>query len=184
MISSVRIFFGSLISRVNRSFRSKQNEVQGSVYDFELRSLGGQPLTLAAYRGKKMLIVNTASKCGFTYQLAELQQLHERFHERLAVLGFPSNDFLWQEPGSNKDIAEFCTLNYGVSFQMFEKISVTGRKMHPLFHWLEQKTGNSPSWNFCKYLLDEEGNFVEFFLPKVRPLDKKITDKILREQPQ
>jgi len=141
--------------------------------------LNGKPVNFSQFQGKKILIINTASKCGFTDQLRDLQKLHEQYSDKIAVLGFPSNDFLWQEPGSNQDIAEFCAVNYGVTFQMFEKISVKGKNAHPLFKWLESASGKAPSWNFCKYLVNENGEVLNFFLPKVKPLDHLITDKIL-----
>ena len=95
------------------------------------------------------------------------------------VLGFPANNFLWQEPGSNEDIAAFCEKNYGVKFQMFEKISVKGKEQHPLYAWLEAKSGHVPTWNFCKYVIDKNGNVVGFFPAKVKPMDSEIIDKII-----
>lgn len=151
---------------------------QNSVYDFKVKALDGQLVDFEKYRGKKLLIVNTASNCGYTYQYKDLQKLHEDFGDKVTVLGFPSNNFFWQEPGDNKDIASFCERNYGVTFQMFEKISVKGKDQHPLYQWLKAKSGESPSWNFCKYLIDKNGNVVAFFGKKVNPLDKEIIDKI------
>jgi glutathione peroxidase len=179
MVSDIRIFFASVFSTVNQSFFGNTRRISGSIYDFNLLSLDGKPVNLSQFQGKKMLIVNTASKCGFTGQLSDLQKLHEQYSDKIAVLGFPSNDFLWQEPGSNQDIAEFCTVNYGVTFQMFEKISVKGKNAHPLFKWLESASGKAPSWNFCKYLINEKGEVLDFFLPRVKPLDHLIIEKIL-----
>jgi len=122
--------------------------------------------------------VNTASKCGYTPQYADLETLHEKFNGKVAVLGFPANNFLWQEPGSNEEIATFCERNYGVKFQMFEKISVKGKDKAPLYKWLEAKSGESPSWNFCKYLVSPEGQVLGFYPAKVTPMDKQILDKI------
>jgi glutathione peroxidase len=124
------------------------------------------------------LIVNTASKCAYTYQYEDLQKLHEQYGDKVAVLGFPANNFLWQEPGSNSQIGEFCQRNYGVDFQMFEKISVKGSDMHPLYKWLEAKTGKSPSWNFCKYIIDCDGEVIGFYPATVKPLDSSIVNKI------
>ena len=143
-----------------------------------MKSLEGEVIDFNTYRGKKLLIVNTASKCGYTYQYEDLQKLHEQYGDKVTVLGFPANNFLWQEPASNNEIAEFCQKNYGVTFQMFEKISVKGRDKHALYKWLTAKSGESPSWNFCKYLIDEKGEVIGFFGKKVNPLDKEIIDKI------
>lgn len=156
----------------------KKQEVAGSVYDFKMKSLDGKEVDLAQYKGKYMLIVNTASKCGYTYQYKDLEKLHEQFGNKVAVLGFPANNFLWQEPGSSEEIATFCERNYGVKFQMFEKVSVKGSDKAPLYKWLEAKTGEVPSWNFCKYLISPEGNVLGFYTPQVRPMDKAIMDKI------
>ena len=112
-------------------------------------------------------------------QYADLEKLHEQFGNKVAVLGFPANNFLWQEPGSNEDIATFCEKNYGVKFPMFEKISVKGNDKAPLYKWLEAKTGEAPSWNFCKYLISPNGEVLAFYPPKVKPMDKEIVDKIL-----
>lgn len=151
-----------------------------SIYDFKISSLEGKVIDFSQYRGKKLLIVNTASKCGYTYQYEDLQKLHEQFGDKVNVLGFPANNFLWQEPGTNSEIASFCQRNYGVTFQMFEKISVKGRDKHPLYQWLEAKSGHAPTWNFCKYLIDESGNVMGFFGKGVKPMDPEIIEKITR----
>ena len=150
----------------------------GSIYDFKIASLEGKEIDFNTYRGKYLLIVNTASKCGYTYQYEDLENLHNLHGDKVAVLGFPANNFLWQEPGSDKEIAEFCQRNYGVSFQMFSKISVRGKDQHPLYAWLEKRSGKKPSWNFCKYLVDKSGNMIGFYPPTVKPMDKEILDKI------
>ncbi len=144
-----------------------------SIYDFRINSLEGEEIDFARYRGKSLLIVNVASKCGFTPQYADLQKLHDEFGEKVVVLGFPANNFGSQEPGSHREIAEFCERNYGVSFQMFEKVSVKGEDQHPLYQWLKEKTGKEPTWNFCKYLVNPDGT-VKFFPSKVNPMDKEI----------
>lgn len=159
-------------------FGSKPKEIPVSVYDFKMKSLSGKEVDFSQFLGKNLLIVNTASKCGYTYQYEGLQKLHEQYGNNVTVLGFPANNFLWQEPGSNEKIEEFCQVNYGVTFPMFEKISVKGSDQHPLFSWLEIKSGKKPSWNFCKYLIDKSGNVAGFFDSKVEPLDKRIVDKI------
>jgi glutathione peroxidase len=126
--------------------------------------------SLCAYQGKVVVVVNTASQCGYTPQYEVLQSLYKSYKDRgLVVLGFPANDFGGQEPGSNKEIAEFCQVNYGVSFPMFAKTSVVGRTANPLFADLARQTGAAPQWNFHKYLIDRGGNRVMSFDSKVRP---------------
>jgi glutathione peroxidase len=149
-----------------------------SVYDFKMTSIDGKLIDFSAYKGKTLLIVNTASKCGFTPQYKDLQKLHESYGDKIVILGFPANNFGGQEPGSNSDIAQFCEKNYGVDFQMFEKISVTGQDQHPLYQFLKEKTGQEPTWNFCKYLVKPDGT-IKFFPSKVSPMDKEIVDAIL-----
>jgi glutathione peroxidase len=151
---------------------------EASIYDFSINNLEGKPIDFKQFQNKTLLIVNTASKCGYTYQYEDLQKLHEQFGDKVTVLGFPANNFMWQEPGSNSDIASFCQKNYGVTFQMFEKISVKGRDAHPLYKWLAAKSGHKPSWNFCKYIIDKKGNVVGFYGPKTNPFDKEIIEKI------
>lgn len=148
-----------------------------SLYDLKINSLDGKAIDFSKYKGKTLLIVNTASKCGFTKQYEELQKLHEQFGSKVTILGFPANNFGGQEPGSNLEIGEFCKKNYGVTFQMFEKISVKGDDQHPLYAYLKEKTGQEPSWNFCKYIVKPDGT-VKFFNSKVTPLSKEITDEL------
>jgi glutathione peroxidase len=163
----------------NFTFAQTNKEVTGSIYDFKMTSLEGEEIDFSQYKGKNILIVNTASKCGFTPQFTDLEKLHEQYGNNVAVLGFPANNFLWQEPGTNDEIATFCQRNYGVTFQMFEKISVKGKDKAPLYKWLEAKSGHAPSWNFCKYLIDKNGEVIGFYPSKVNPLDKEIIDKIV-----
>lgn len=160
------------------STSSPKGQVSGSIYDFKLPALDGKEVDFDQYRGKYLLIVNTASKCGYTPQYADLEKLHDDYGDKVTVLGFPANNFLWQEPGTSEDIATFCQKNYGVSFQLFEKVSVKGKDQHPIYQWLTAKAKKEPSWNFCKYLLDKEGNVIGFYPSKVNPLDKEIVDKI------
>ncbi|MBX2896752.1 MAG: glutathione peroxidase [Cyclobacteriaceae bacterium] len=148
-----------------------------TIYDFKINSLEGKQVDFSAYKGKTLLIVNTASKCGYTPQYEELQKLHEQFGNKVTILGFPANNFGGQEPGTNLQIAEFCKANYGVTFQMFEKISVKGDDQHPLYAFLKEKTGQEPTWNFCKYLVKPDGT-VKFFGSKVKPLDPQIVDAL------
>jgi glutathione peroxidase len=149
-----------------------------SIYDFKMNSIEGQSIDFERYKGKTLLIVNVASKCGFTPQYADLEKFHDLYGDKVVVLGFPANNFGGQEPGTCQQIAEFCQKNYGVSFQMFEKISVKGEDQHPLYQWLKEKSGQEPSWNFCKYVVKPDGT-VKFFASKVNPLDKEIVDAIL-----
>lgn len=151
-----------------------------SIYDFKMKTLDGQEISLSKFKGKKMLIVNVASECGFTPQYKNLQALNDAYGSKVAVIGFPANNFGGQEPGSSSEIKTFCTKNYGVTFQMMEKISVKGSDAHPLYKYLSNKEENgtcneAPSWNFCKYLIDENGNVVKFFNSKVDPMSKEIT---------
>lgn len=148
-----------------------------TVYDFKMKSIDGKVIDLSQYKGKTLLIVNTASECGFTKQYAELQKLHEQYGSKVTILGFPANNFGGQEPGSNQQIASFCKKNYGVTFSMFEKISVKGNDQHALYKFLKEKTGEDPTWNFCKYLVKSDGT-VKFFASKVKPLGKEIVDQL------
>lgn len=148
-----------------------------SIYDFKINSLEGEEIDFGRYKGKNLLIVNVASKCGFTPQYADLQKLHDEFGEKVIILGFPANNFGSQEPGSHEEIADFCEKNYGVKFQMFEKVSVKGDDQHPLYQWLREKTGQEPTWNFCKYLVKPDGT-VKFFSSKVKPLDQEIMNAL------
>lgn len=171
-----------LASFISSTFSSgKKGPVHQSIYEFKIPALNGDSIDFSQYKGKHLLIVNTASKCGFTPQYADLEKLHDNYGDKVVVLGFPANNFLWQEPGSNDEIAKFCKENYGVKFQMFEKISVKGKNKHPLYKWLEAKTGETPSWNFCKYVVSPDGNDVKFFSSKVNPMDEKII-KLISEQ--
>jgi glutathione peroxidase len=148
-----------------------------SLYDFKVNALDGKSVDFSKYKGKTLLIVNTASKCGYTPQYADLQKLQDAYGTKVTILGFPANNFKGQEPGTNAEIAEFCQKNYGVTFQMFEKISVIGADQHPLYAYLKEKTGQEPSWNFCKYLVKPDGT-VKFFSAKVNPMAKEIIDEL------
>ena len=147
----------------------------------------GKPETLCQYRGKVLLIVNTASYCGYTHQYEGLEALYRKYKDRgLVVVGFPSNDFGGQEPGSNHEIAEFCRLTYGVQFPMFEKSSVTRLQTNPLYAELVARTGDSPKWNFHKYLIDRNGNPAGTFASKVEPDDREFVaqlEKLLADKP-
>lgn len=159
---------------------STANTQTSNFYNFEMATLDGKEVDFSKYKGKKVLLVNTASECGYTPQYADLQELHEKHGDKVTVLGFPANNFGGQEPGSSEDIAAFCQKNYGVGFQMFDKISVAGEDKHPLYTWLAQNAPNheEPNWNFCKYLVDENGKVVAFYPSKVKPTDQEILTAI------
>jgi glutathione peroxidase len=142
-----------------------------------MKSIDGQTIDFSRYKGKTLLIVNVASKCGFTPQYADLEKLHETYGDKVTILGFPANNFGGQEPGTNDEIALFCQKNFGVKFQLFEKISVKGEDQDPLYAWLKEKTGEEPSWNFCKYLVKPNGT-VKFFASKVNPMDRQLLDEL------
>ncbi|MCB0504558.1 MAG: glutathione peroxidase [Cyclobacteriaceae bacterium] len=165
--------------------RPMENEIQesSSIYDFKMPLLDGEEVSLGKFKGKKMLIVNTASECGFTPQYEGLEALYEQYGDKVTVLGFPANNFGGQEPGSNEEIGAFCKKNYGVTFPVFSKISVKGKDMSPLYQWLTQKDKNgwneeAPNWNFCKYLIDEQGHLVAFYASAVEPMSSEIIEAI------
>lgn len=153
---------------------------QQTFYDFTVKDIDGNDYALSQLKGKKVMIVNTASKCGLTPQYEKLEELYQQFGgDKFVIIGFPANNFMGQEPGSNAEIKEFCSTKYGVSFPMMSKISVKGDDMHPLYHWLTSKEKNgveesSVSWNFQKYLIDEEGRLVKVLGPRTSPLDDDI----------
>jgi glutathione peroxidase len=153
-------------------------------YDFSVNTIDGQELSLSDFQGKKVLVVNTASKCGLTPQYKDLESLYQQYGgENFVIIGFPANNFMNQEPGSNEEIKEFCEVNYGVTFPMMAKISVKGDDMHPLYQWLTSKAENGVmdsevSWNFQKYMIDENGHLVDYAKPKESPQSDKIMDWI------
>ena len=150
-----------------------------AILEHKFANLLDEPVSLCSFRGKVLLIVNTASECGYTPQYEGLEKLYRRYRDKgFAVLGFPANDFGGQEPGSNKGIAEFCRLNYGVTFPMFAKTAVVGASANPLFRELAARTGKPPRWNFHKYLLDKAGQPVAVFESAVEPEDRRITAEI------
>jgi glutathione peroxidase len=165
------------------SFQSKSNaQVVSSLYDvdFTLKSLEGEEIVLSKFKGKKVLFVNVASKCGFTQQYKDLQELHSQYKDKLVIIGVPCNQFGKQEPGSSDEIATFCQKNYGVEFLMTEKIDVKGDGQHKLYKWLTDKSANgkvgaSVKWNFQKYLIDENGKMLDYFMSSTKPLSSKIT---------
>lgn len=154
-----------------------------SIYEFKVPALEGGEIDFSNFKGKKILIVNTASKCGHTPQYEGLEALYKKHKDRLVIVGFPANDFMGQEPGTNEEIAAFCKKNYGVSFPMAAKISVKGKEMAPIYQWLTDAEYNgvessTVKWNFQKYLLDENGKLVAVFKPDVQPDSKEIIEAI------
>ena len=151
----------------------------GSIYDFKVPGLLGNEIDLAQFKGKKIMIVNTASKCGLTPQYEGLEALYKKYGGKLVIIGFPANNFGNQEPGGKEEIAEFCKKNYGVSFPMADKVSVKGDDISPLFKWLVDEAAKKGitdpiSWNFTKFLVDEKGELVTVFSPKTKPMSDEV----------
>ncbi|MFA8435126.1 MAG: glutathione peroxidase [Marinifilaceae bacterium] len=163
------------------------SQAQKSLYDFKVTTIDGKPFDLSQLKGKKVLIVNTASKCGLTPQYKDLESLYKQYNQNnFIIIGFPANNFMNQEPGSDKEIKEFCSKNYGVSFPMMSKISVKGKDIHPLYSWLTQKSQNGKmdskvKWNFQKYLIDEKGQLVDVVFPREKPTSDKIVNWITKQ---
>lgn len=153
-----------------------------SVYQFEVKTINGENISLSDYKGEVLLIVNTASNCGFTPQYKELQELYEKYKEKgFAVLGFPCNQFMNQEPGTESDIQSFCELNFGVTFPLFTKVDVNGKNAHPLFQYLTEEAPGllgmkAVKWNFTKFLVNRSGEVVERYAPNTNP--KEIAEDI------
>ena len=166
---------------------SPPQAVPASIYDYKVTALDGSIIDFSQFRGKKILIVNTASKCGFTPQYEALEKLSVKYKDKLVIVGFPANNFLYQEPGDNEKIAAFCQKNYGVTFPMAAKISVKGRNMAPIYHWLTEQQYNKYAdskvkWNFQKYLIDENGKLVNIFYSNTTPDAPEVIAAI--EKPQ
>jgi glutathione peroxidase len=180
--------FMSLSTLVKGIFSNKKEAIAApanavapskSLYDFTVKSLDGKPVSLSGFKGKKVVILNVASKCGFTPQYADWEKFYKEHGDKVVVLGFPANNFGSQEPGSSEEIASFCQKNYGVTFPMFEKVSVLGADQSPLYKWLTDKSMNGwndkvPTWNFCKYIINEKGELTHFFASKVKPEDEEF----------
>lgn len=157
--------------------------MKNSLYNIAINSIQGTPILLSNFKGKKLLVVNVASKCGFTNQYADLQSLHESYGDSLQIIGVPCNQFGKQEPGTASEIEQFCRVNYGVSFLITEKIKVKGDQQHSLYSWLTKKSENgsknsSVKWNFQKYLIDEEGKLIDYFYATTNPTSSKITNHL------
>ncbi|MEO6548716.1 MAG: glutathione peroxidase [Ferruginibacter sp.] len=170
---------GLLKNEVSNTIRVKSKVI----YDFKVEALDGSTIDFSKFKGKKILIVNTASKCGFTPQYEGLEALYEKYKDRLVIVGFPANNFGGQEPGSNTEIKEFCKKNYGVTFPIASKISVKGDDIAPIYKWLCNKSENGVldaeiKWNFNKFLIDEKGKIVAKFDSKVTPMSEELTSKL------
>ena len=151
-----------------------------NIYDIKINSLQGKPIDLSEYKNKFLLFVNVASKCGFTPQYKDLEELYKKHKDNLVIIGVPCNQFGSQEPGNSREIEEFCQVNYGVSFLITEKVDVKGNNKHPLYNWLTEKSLNgkknsSVKWNFQKYIVDQEGKLIDYYFSITKPSSSKIT---------
>ena len=176
-MSKFILFFSLMVLSQAISAQSK------SIYDYSFINIEGDNVDMKEFKGKTILIVNTASKCGFTGQYEQLQELHEKYKDRLILIGFPCDQFGGQEPGSEEEIKGFCQKNYGVTFLMASKINVKGEEQHPIYQWLTQLDLNNVEdskvgWNFTKYLIDDKGHYIEIFKSKVSPMSEEITKHI------
>jgi glutathione peroxidase len=187
LIYAVLSIFGckQVKSRPENIMNDKTNfyDYISSTPSAQVKTIEGKEIDLSQYKGKKVLIVNVASECGYTPQYEDLQKLYEAYGDKLVILGFPANNFGGQEPGTNEDIQTFCKKNYGVTFPLLEKISVTGDDQHPVYKWLTSKEMNGwneqqPKWNFNKYMLDEQGNLVKYYSSAVKPMDNDIVNQL------
>jgi len=188
ILYAVLSFFGckqvkSKPENINMSDKSTFYQFLEANPNAKVKSIDGAEYDYAQLKGKKVLIVNTASECGYTPQYEELEKLYQAYKDKLIILGFPANNFGGQEPGTNEEIKEFCKSKYSVTFPMFEKISVLGDDMAPLYKWLTSKDLNGwndqqPKWNFNKYLLDEEGNLVKYYSSAVKPMSEEIVSML------
>jgi glutathione peroxidase len=178
-MNPLKAFVGTLTA----TDKNTTQKASKSIYNIEINSLQGNAIDLNEFKGKKIMFVNVASKCGFTPQYRELQKLNDTYKDSLVVIGVPCNQFGKQEPGDSNEIQEFCEINYGVSFLITEKIDVKGSEQHPLYSWLTKKSINEKQnstvkWNFQKYLVNEDGEFVDFFYSITKPLNSRITSHL------
>ena len=184
LIAIAAIFISSVASTTNECSSNKNlHSTATSIYDFKVDKLDGGTIDCSSFKGKKILIVNTASACGYTPQYKDLEQLYEQYKDKLVIVGFPANNFGGQEPGSNTEISEFCKKNYGVTFPMAAKISVKGDDTAPIYQWLTHKDQNGVldaeiKWNFNKFLIDENGHLMAYFPTKINPLSADIVSKL------
>ena len=178
---SVVAIFQSCNGQKSETSKAKTQELMGkTIYDYKVESLDGGEISFADFKGKKIMIVNTASECGFTPQYADLETLSKEYRDKLVVVGFPANNFGGQEPGSNEEIATFCQKNYGVTFPMAAKVSVKGDDIAPIFKYLTEKELNgvknsSIMWNFTKFLIDENGKLIDSYVSTTKPTSESIT---------
>ena len=173
-------FIITLFTLTMENLQAQNNTDNQTIYQFTVEDINGKPFALADLKGKKVMIVNTASKCGLTPQYKELEALYKQYKDKdFIIIGFPANNFLGQEPGSNEQIASFCSINYGVTFPMMSKISVKGKNMHPLYQFLTQKSKNGVEdskvqWNFQKYLIGRDGKLEKVIDPKTLPSSDEV----------
>ena len=175
----LRSFLFGVTTDINKIINPKK-----SIYDYSAKLINGKTLKLEEFIGKKILLVNVASNCGYTYQYEGLQKLHEKYGEKVYIIGFPSNNFAFQEPGSNAEIKEFCKSNFGITFTMFSKIDVIGKNQHPIYEWLTNPELNGwnkqgPTWNFCKYLIDKEGKLIKYYNSNIKPMSEELINDII-----
>lgn len=181
LLVSAGILFQSCTNQKSEVPQSKtQNPMEKNIYSFKVEGLDGKEINFADFKGKKILIVNTASECGFTPQYADLEQLSKEYKDKLVVVGFPANNFGGQEPGTNEEIGAFCQKNFGVTFPLAAKVSVKGDDTAPIFKFLTEKEENgvkntSIMWNFTKFLLDENGRLIDSFVSTTKPTSESIT---------
>lgn len=169
----------SLVQSISQG--AQESSTNRNLYTFTMRTIDGVEKPLSDYRGKVLMIVNVASKCGYTYQYEQLEKLYRTYKDRgFTILGFPANNFLWQEPGTDEEIKQFCSTTYGVTFDMFSKISVKGSDQHPLYQYLtnDSPVSGSVKWNFQKYLVDRQGNVVAKFSPGTDPDEPEVVEKL------
>lgn len=181
LLLSFVAFLQNCTNQKSEISQTKTKELMGkTIYDFKVESLDGKEINFADFKGKKILIVNTASECGFTPQYADLEKVYEEYKDKLVIVGFPANNFGGQEPGTNTEIGAFCQKNYGVTFPLAAKVSVKGDDTAPIFKYLTEKELNGVKnttilWNFTKFLLDENGKLIDTFVSTTKPTDDAIT---------
>ena len=191
IILSTLISFSGIYILRERIFKVNEKAPDNNVivnennfYKLSANDIDGNKIDFSQFKGKKLLIVNVASKCGYTSQYKDLQELHKKYNDKITILAFPSNNFGFQEPGSNDQIEEFCETNYGIEFQLFEKSDVRGKNINSVYRWLSSINDNgwndkSPRWNFFKYLVDETGSLKAVYSSNVNPLDNEIIDFVI-----
>lgn len=180
----MKLVNGLIFLLINIFMMNTTNGQDKTFHDFSAKTIDGKELDMSSFKGKKILVVNTASKCGLTPQYEKLEELYNSYGgDNFVIIGFPANNFLKQEPGTDEEIKEFCEINYGVTFQMMSKISVKGKDIDPIYQWLTSEAENGVmdskvSWNFQKYMIDEDGNLVDSVSPKKSPMSDKIVNWI------